>query len=90
MLPPGWHASRFNMLPGGGQLEYRLKDTVLANAYYQPEYEDRSSVWPAAYQNQGSFKPYYHKPVGAPRGSLHGGRSTRVSQIFFILTCAQY
>ena len=36
-------------------------------------------------------------PVGAPRGPLHGGRSTRGlqtpragSQIFFILTCVQY
>ena len=26
----------------------------------------------------------------APRGPLHGGRSTGGSQIFFILTCAQY
>ena len=26
----------------------------------------------------------------APRGSLHEGRSTLGSQIFFILTCAQY
>ena len=26
----------------------------------------------------------------APRGSLHEGRSTGRSQIFFILTCAQY
>ena len=26
----------------------------------------------------------------APRGSLHEGRSTGGSQIFFILTCAQY
>ena len=61
VLPPGWQASWFNMLPGGGQLEYLLKDTVLANAYYQQEYEDRSTVWPTAYQNEGSFKPYYHK-----------------------------
>ena len=61
MLPAGWEASRFNVLPGGGQLEYLLKDTVLANAYYQPEHEDRSTVWPAAYQNEASFKPYYHR-----------------------------
>ena len=61
VLPPGWEASRFNVLPGGGQLEYLLKDTVLANAYRQPEHGDRSAVWPAAYQNQASFTPYYHR-----------------------------
>ena len=60
-LPPGWQASRFNVLPGGGQLEYLLRDTLLANAYYQPEHEDRAAVWPAAYQNQATFKPYYHR-----------------------------
>ena len=36
-----------------------------------------------------------HSTRAAPRGSLHGGRSTRAaprggSQIFLILTCAQY
>ena len=61
VLPPGWQASRFNVLPGGGQLEYLLRDTLLANAYYQPEHEDRAAVWPAAYQNQATFKPYYHR-----------------------------
>ena len=61
MLPPGWQASRFNVLPGGGELEYLWRDTLLANAYYQPEHDDRAAVWPAAYQNQATFKPYYHR-----------------------------
>ena len=44
----------------------------------------------------GDWGPSYHAPRGPLHGgslhggSLHEGRSTRGSQIFFILTCAQY
>ena len=47
-------------------------------------------------RKQKADDPTLERSVGAPRGPLHGGRSTRaaprvgVADFFIILTCAQY
>ena len=55
---------------------------------------DPSGTWQAQIAVAGHSGSVGTRYVGAPRGSLHEGRSTGSlhggSLIFFILTCAQY
>ena len=84
---------------GGTNLKAAAKDAILwllasrtsdGRIPYIIHPKDNSSV---VFQPVGAPRgPLHggHFMRAAPRGALHAGRSTGGSQIFFMLTCAQY